>query len=452
MASQMVKQGQGIYTLNFNQRFDSRGYILYYPQKPLVYTQGFEIAKYEKYSSGQNFVVAVMPYYGYGMGDAVVVNKNAAQRGLARSVFYKTYETEERRYPGGQKDRIEIPSPEVEDYKGEEAYSKLGEDGIIEVEQEVKGNDVLIGKTSPPRFLEEAGIFGVAQEKRRDNSVLLKPREKGIVDAVLISESGEANKLIKVRVRMIKDLENGDKFASRHGQKGVVALLAPQEDLPFTSSGIVPDLIINPHAIPTRMTIGHLLETLVGKAAALKGKPMEGTTFGKINEEEIGKILESYGFKKTGKERMYDGISGRAYDAEIYIGVIYYQKLYHMVSNKMHVRSRGPVQLLTHQPTEGRARLGGLRFGEMERDTLIGFGASALLRDRLLEESDKTKILVCRDCGSLAWFDRLKNAPVCPICGSTNIGEVEVSYGFKLLLDEIRSFHIFPRIKIGEKE
>ena len=452
MASQMVKQGQGIYALNFNQRFDSRAYVLYYPQKPLVFTQGFEIAKYEKYSSGQNFVVAVMPYYGYGMGDAVVVNKSAAQRGLARSVFYKTYETEERRYPGGQRDRIEIPNPEVEDYKGEEAYSKLGEDGIIEVEQDVSGKDVLIGKTSPPRFLEEAGIFGVAQEKRRDNSVLLKPREKGTIDAVLISESGEANRLIKVRVRMIKDLENGDKFASRHGQKGVVALLVPQEDLPFTSSGIVPDLIINPHAIPTRMTIGHLLETLVGKAASLKGKPIEGTTFEKINEEEIGKILESYGFKKTGKERMYDGISGRAYNAEIYIGVIYYQKLYHMVSNKMHVRSRGPVQLLTHQPTEGRAREGGLRFGEMERDTLIGFGASALLRDRLLEESDKTKILVCRDCGSLAWFDRLKNAPVCPMCGSTNIGEVEVSYGFKLLLDEIRSFHIFPRIKIGERE
>ncbi|MGC9149731.1 MAG: DNA-directed RNA polymerase subunit B [Candidatus Micrarchaeia archaeon] len=452
MASQMVKQGQGVFALNFNQRFDSRSYILYYPQKPLVYTQGFEIAKYEKYSSGQNLVVAVAPYYGYNMGDAVVVNKNAAQRGLARSVFYKTYETEERRYPGGQKDRIEIPNPEVEDYKGEEAYSKLGEDGIIEVEQNVNGKDVLVGKTSPPRFLEEAGIFGVSEEKRRDNSTLLKPRESGVVDSVVISESGEANKLVKVRIRMIKSLENGDKFASRHGQKGVVALLVPQEDMPFTSSGIVPDLIINPHAIPTRMTIGHLLETIVGKAACLKAKPIEGTTFKEINEEEIGKILESYGFKKNGKERMYDGISGKAFEADIYIGVIYYQKLYHMVSNKMHVRSRGPVQLLTHQPTEGRAREGGLRFGEMERDTLIGFGASALLRDRLLEESDKTKILVCRDCGSLAYFDRLKNTAVCPICGSTNIGEVDVSYGFKLLLDEIRSFHIFPRIKIGERE
>lgn len=452
MASQMVKQGQGIYALNFHQRFDSRAYVLFYPQKPLVYTQGFVISKYENYSSGQNFVVAVMPYYGYNMGDAIVLNKSSTQRGLGRTMFFKTYETEERRYPGGQKDQIEIPNPEVEDYQGEEVYAKLGEDGIIEPEVEVFGKEALVGKTSPPRFLEEAQIFGMAQEKRRDNSLTLKPREKGIVDCVLISESGSAGRLIKIRMRSIKAVENGDKFASRHGQKGVVALLVPQEDMPFTSSGIVPDLIINPHAIPTRMTIGHLLETLVGKAASLKGKQFEGTTFEKVNEDEIERILESYGFKKNGKERLYDGITGKVYEADIYIGVVYYQKLYHMVSNKLHVRSRGPVQLLTHQPTEGRTREGGLRFGEMERDTLIGFGASRLLKDRLLDQSDKTKIFVCRDCGSIAWYDYTKNTYVCPLCGSQNISEIEVSYGFKLLLDEIRSLHIFPKIKVGEKE
>ena len=452
MACAMSKQALGLYASNYNIRMDSRAHFLYYPQAPLVQTRPFRTLKFSKRPCGQNFVVAVATYYGYNMGDGVVINRNSVDRALARSVFYKTYETEERRYPGGQKDKFEIPQPTVVGYREEAMYSKLGEDGIIFPEAEVKARDVLVGKTSPPRFLEEVSGFGIAEEKKRENSTVVKEGEEGFVDAVLLTESPSGNKLVKVKVRSVKTPEPGDKFASRHGQKGVIGLLADQEDMPFTEHGVVPDLIINPHAIPSRMTAGHILEMLGGKAASLSGKIMDGTAFNGDKEESFSKVLESYGFKRDGKERLYDGISGEAIEAEIFVGVIYYQKLHHLVSNKMHVRSRGPVQLLTHQPTEGRAREGGLRFGEMERDCLIGHGASMLLKERMLEESDKTTELICAKCGSVAITDYIRNKSYCPLCAeSVELYSVEISYAFKLLLDEIKAIGVFPRIILKDK-
>ncbi|QLJ52987.1 MAG: DNA-directed RNA polymerase subunit B' [Candidatus Fermentimicrarchaeum limneticum] len=452
MACAMSKQSLGHYASNFNIRMDSRAHLLYYPQVPLVQTRPYRTLKFSKRPCGQNFVVAVATYYGYNMGDAIVINRNAIDRALARSVFYKTYETEERRYPGGQKDKFEIPQPTVAGYREEAMYAKLGEDGIIFPEAEVQAKDVLVGKTSPPRFLEEVSGFGIAEEKKRENSSVLKEGEEGFVDSVLLTESPSGNKLVKVKVRSVKIPETGDKFASRHGQKGVIGLLANQEDLPFTEHGVVPDLIINPHAIPSRMTAGHILEMLGGKAASMHGKIMDGTAFNGDKEETFSKILESYGFKSDGKERLYDGISGEAIEAEIFVGVVYYQKLHHLVSNKMHVRSRGPVQLLTHQPTEGRAREGGLRFGEMERDCLIGHGASMLLKERMLEESDKTTELICSKCGSVAVTDHIRNKSYCPLCGEADeLYHIEISYAFKLLLDEIKAIGVFPRIMLKDK-
>jgi DNA-directed RNA polymerase subunit B' len=272
-----------------------------------------------------------------------------------------------------------------------------------------------------------------------------------VVDAVISSETTSGNKMVKVRVRKLNVPEIGDKFASRFGQKGVVALLSAPEDMPFTSEGIVPDLIINPHAIPGRMTAGHLLEMLAGKAASLDGKFKDGSAFVGQKQEDFEETLENSGFRFTGQETLYDGRTGRMLLAKLYIGVIFYQRLHHLVSLKMHARSRGPVQMLTHQPTEGRAREGGLRLGEMERDCFIGFGAASLLKERMIDSSDKTVELVCSECGSLGSFDRIKARKFCPICGGSKLDDVEMSYAFKLLLDEMKSIGIFPKLVLRER-
>ncbi|MGC8662195.1 MAG: DNA-directed RNA polymerase subunit B [Candidatus Micrarchaeia archaeon] len=453
MSANFIKQSEGLYTTNFNLRFDSRSYILFYPQAPLVTTVPYKAAKMETHPSGQNFVVALSTYYGYNMADAIVINKAAVDRGLGRSMFYKTYADEERRYPGGQKDSFRLPPPTAEGYMGETAYSKLSDDGIVEPETVVNEGDVLIGKVAPPRFLEEnIGVMGL-EEKIRDDSIALKAGEKGIVDSVVLSETTGATKIIKVRIRSLRIPERGDKFASRHGQKGVIAMLVPPEDMPFTKDGITPDLLLNPHSIPSRLTFGHLLEELAGKASALTGKPIDGTPFaekGRDRINEYSKIIEQHGFEKYGDEILYDGISGEPFKSSLFVGVAYYNRLYHMVSNKLQVRSRGPVQILTHQPTEGKARQGGLRFGEMERDVLVSYGASLLLKERLLDQSDKTKVLVCKECGNIGYHDYIKKINICPICGSNNLEDVDISYAFKLLLDEIKSLHILPKIKLKE--
>ena len=451
MACAMAKQSLGVYATNFGSRFDTRAYVMYCPQEPLVRTNVYKSLNLREKAAGQNCVVALLGYHGYNMADAIVVNRSAIDRGIARTAMFKTYETEERLYPGGQKDTIELPTTEVAGYRGEEVYKHLDEDGIVIPESEVSGRAVLVGKTSPPRFLEEISVFGAIEEKKRESSLALKSGEEGKIDSVLITEGPSGNRLVKVKVRGVKIPEIGDKFASRHGQKGVLGLLVPQEDMPFTEGGIVPDLIVNPHAIPSRMTAGHLLEMLGGKAGSLGGEFGNGSAFSGTPEETYRETLKKAGFEEYGEEILYDGVTGRQIKAKIFIGVVYYQRLHHLVSNKVHVRSRGPVQLLTHQPTEGRAREGGLRFGEMERDCLIGYGASMLIKERLLEESDKTVQLVCTECGSTATHDYARNRNLCPVCGGENVEPVEMSYAFKLLLDEIKSLYIFPRLLLKKK-
>ncbi|MGV8176935.1 MAG: DNA-directed RNA polymerase subunit B [Candidatus Bilamarchaeaceae archaeon] len=451
MACSMAKQSLGVYASNFNMRYDTRAYVMYYPQQPMVQTDAYKAINFKKKAAGQNVVVALTSYRGYNMADGIVVNKSAIDRGFGRVAMLKTYETEERSYPGGQKDKIELPTPEIAGYRGEETYKHLGEDGMIYPESEVFGKEVLVGKTSPPRFLEEISVFGAVEEKKRESSLALKPGEKGKIDSVLITEGPSGNRLVKVRVRSIKVPEIGDKIASRHGQKGVIGMVVSQENMPFTKQGIVPDLIVNPHAIPSRMTAGHLLETMGGKAGAMSGILMDGTAFSGNTEEEYVALLKKHGFDEYGEEELYDGVTGRRLRVKLFMGVVYYQRLHHLVSNKMHARARGPVQLLTHQPTEGRAREGGLRFGEMERDCLLGYGASMLIKERLLEESDKTLQLVCMECGGTASHDYAHNKDSCPVCGSDDVRPVEISYAFKLLLDEIKSFGMFPRLLLRDK-
>src|SRR5437870_254448 len=364
MGAGMAKQSLGLGSSNYRLRPDTRSHLLHYPEQPLVQTDSMKHVSFNERPAGQNFVVAVMSYHGYNMEDAIVMNNASIDRGLGRSSFMRTYRAEERRYPGGQEDHFEIPSPDVRGARADLSYANLTpDDGLISPEVLVQGGEVLIGKTSPPRFLEEETDF-LTPQKRRETSVTVRHGESGWVDSVMLTESENGSKLAKVKVRDLRVPELGDKFASRHGQKGVIGLIAPQEDMPFTAQGIIPDLIINPHAIP----------------------------------------------------------------------------------------SRGPVQILTGEPTEGRSRQGGLRFGEMERDCLIGHGAAMVIKDRLLDESDGTIQYVCGnpDCGHFAIKDRKGNLR-CPVCENTSkIYPVQTSYAFKLLLDELLSLGVVMRLQLED--
>jgi len=448
----MAKQALGVYGTNFHHRVDSRSHVLHYPQMSLVETELMEVIGYKQRPSGQNCVVAVLSFEGYNMEDALIFNKASIERGLGRSTFYRIYEAECRQYLGGLKDKFTVPEPGTRGYRGEQYYRLLEPDGIIGLEATVAGGDVLIGRISPPRFLEEYKEFEVKGPSMRDTSTDMRPSEIGVVDAIFITESGEGSKLVKVRVRDQRIPELGDKFASRHGQKGVIGLIVPQEDMPFTEEGIVPDIVINPHAIPSRMTIGQFIESMAGKAAAVRGRPVDGTPFSNEEPDEIRKALIKLGFSHTGNEVFYNGTTGEKFVADVFVGIVYYQKLHHMVADKIHARARGQVQMLTRQPTEGRARGGGLRFGEMERDCLIGHGAAMLLRDRLLEESDKYTLYVCENCGQIAYYDMKQGKYVCKICDDkAKVSPVVVSYAFKLLLQELVSLCITPKLKLKEK-
>ena len=448
--SKMCTQGLGIYLKNFHSRYDTNSNILLYPQKPLVTTESCEKLIGE-HPIGQNMVVAVASFEGYNMEDAVIMNKASIERGLARSFYFRTYVTEARRYWGGQKDQIGIPDKDVRGYKSEEDYAYLSEDGIINPETVVKGGDVLVGKVSPPKFLGSSEEVRLGLAAKRETSTTVRNGEKGVVDKVLISETSEGNKIIKVKLREERIPELGDKFASRHGQKGVIGLIVPEEDLPFTRNGITPDLVFSTHAIPSRMTISHLIELIAGKTAALRGKFVDGTAFHGEPEEKLRKELESLGFRYDGKERMYNGVTGEIIPALIFIGPMYYLKLEHMVADKIHARSRGPVTLLTKQPTAGRAREGGLRLGEMEKDCFVGHGAALLLKERF--GSDFTKMYVCKNCGEFGVEDKRKRIVYCPHCKEkTELVEIKIPQAFLLMLDELKTLLISLKVKVEESE
>jgi DNA-directed RNA polymerase subunit B' len=448
--SKTQKQSLGLYASNFLLRMDSDISMLQYPQRPIVKSFMHEIAKFDRHPCGQNITIALLSYDGYNIEDGLIINEGSVQRGLGRSFYFRPYSADELRYQGGLIDEIGIPDKEVKAYRSEEDYKFLEDDGIVFPEAKLKEDDVIIGKTSPPRFLGEMEEFSIAANTRRESSIPIKHGEKGVVDMVVITENDEGNKLVQIRLRDMRTPEPGDKFASRYGQKGVIGRIMPQADMPFTASGIVPDLIFSPHSIPSRMTVSHMIEVIGGKVGSLGGRYIDGTTFSAEGEKDLRTELLTLGFRENGTERMYNGITGEEMPATIFVGNMYYQKLKHMVANRMQARASGKIQLLTRQPIEGRSAGGGIRLGEMEKDCLVAHGASLLLKERF--DSDKTIIHICESCGTVAIYDWVKKRASCPKCGANaEVNAVEMSYAFKLLLDELRSLNIYPKINLKSK-
>jgi len=384
--SAMGKQAMGVYLSSFQVRLDTMAHILHYPQKPIACTRVMEHLKFRDLPSGINCIVAIACYTGYNQEDSLIMNQSSIDRGLFRSSFFRTYDEEAVGKVGAfnalQDEAFEMPTRGSVAGMKHGSYDKVGLDGLAEPGTRVSGDDVLIGKTKPFPVMGPDGVSSIIN--RKDASKCMRSNESGIVDTVMLTTNGRGHRYAKVRVRNLRIPQIGDKFASRHGQKGTIGMTYRQEDLPFTCEGISPDIIVNPHAIPSRMTVGHLVECLLGKVSSILGNEGDATPFMELlTVDSISGVLRDFGYQKHGNECMYNGHTGRPLTSLIFLGPTFYQRLKHLVDDKVHARARGPVTMLTRQPMEGRAREGGLRMGEMERDCLISHGAANFLRDRL---------------------------------------------------------------------
>ncbi|KAK9353950.1 hypothetical protein V1523DRAFT_409704 [Lipomyces doorenjongii] len=446
--SAMGKQAMGVYLTNYGVRMDTMANILYYPQKPLATTRSMEFMKFRELPAGQNAIVAILCYSGYNQEDSVIMNQSSIDRGLFRSLFFRSYMDQEKRVGMAVVEEFEKPIRGNTLRMKHGTYDKLDDDGLIAPGVRVSGEDIIIGKTAPiPPETEELGQRTQFHTKR-DVSTPLRSTESGIVDQVLLTTNGEGLRFVKIRMRTTKVPQIGDKFASRHGQKGTIGVTYKHEDMPFTAEGIVPDLIINPHAIPSRMTVAHLIECLLSKVSSLSGLEGDATPFTDVTVDAVSKLLREHGYQSRGFEVMYNGHTGKKLMAQVFLGPTYYQRLRHMVDDKIHARARGPVQILTRQPVEGRSRDGGLRFGEMERDCMIAHGAAAFLKERLFEASDAFRVHVCGICGLMSVITNLKaNQFECRACkNKTNIYQIHIPYAAKLLFQELMAMNIAPRM------
>ena len=443
--SKTQKQGLGLYAANYLCRIDTDVSILHYPQRPIV--RSFVYDTLNVHPAGQNCIVAIMTHEGYNMEDALILNQGSVDRGLARSTYYRPYTSVELNYAGGLQDEITIPEKDVTGYRTEDSYRFLEDDGIIYPEAKLKSGEVVIGKTSPPKFLSE--VREISIKAKKEASSVIRQEEKSTIDAVFITHDSQGNRIIRVKGRDQRIPDLGDKFATSHGQKGIVGAIVPENDMPFTSHGIKPDIIFNPHSIPGRMTVGYLIELLAGKVGCLSGKIVDGTGFSGQKIEDLETQMTDLGFRYDGKESIYNGVTGRMMNVKIFIGNMYYLKLKYMVANKMHARASGKVTLLTRQPIEGRARGGALRLGEMEQQALVAHGASLLLKERY--DSDKVTIPICTKCGAVAIEDSIRSKISCPMCASMDVEPIEISYAFKLLVDEIQSMHIKTKFNLKNK-
>ncbi|GAA6024545.1 hypothetical protein JCM10207_008269 [Rhodosporidiobolus poonsookiae] len=450
--SAMGKQAMGVYLTNFQVRMDTMANILYYPQKPLATTRSMEYLHFRELPAGQNATVAILCYSGYNQEDSVIMNQSSIDRGLFRSLYYRSYMDQEKKSGQVTLEEFEKPTRDTTLRLKHGTYEKLDTDGLVGLGERVAGEDIIIGKTAPiPTESEEMGQR-LKTHTKRDVSTPLKSTENGIVDQVLLTTNSEGLKFVKIRIRSTRVPEIGDKFASRHGQKGTIGITYRHEDMPFSSEGITPDLIINPHAIPSRMTIGHLVECLLSKVSTIVGQEGDATPFSEVTVEAVSSLLKKYGYHSRGLEVMYNGHTGRKLQAQVYLGPTYYQRLKHMVGDKIHARARGPVQILTRQPVEGRSRDGGLRFGEMERDCMLAHGVAGFLKERMFEASDGHRLHVCGVCGLTAIANLKKQSFECRACrNKTDIVQVHIPYAAKLLFQELQAMNIASRFGFEDK-
>ncbi|KAI1368988.1 RNA polymerase Rpb2 [Xylaria arbuscula] len=438
----MGKQAIGAIAYNQFNRIDTLLLTMVYPQRPMVISKTIELIHYDKLPAGQNATVVVMSYSGYDIEDALVLNKASLDRGFGRAQVFKKYAADLQRYPNGSRERIGDKDPELEKNKA------LSKDGLADVGWMVESGQVMIKKESP----QDTVTSNIGMERRaeafRETPISYKAADPAYIDKVMITQTDRETQLIKVQTRQTRRPEIGDKFSSRHGQKGVVGIIVDQEDLPFSDAGIVPDIIMNPHGFPSRMTVGKLLECLTGKASIIKGRRDYGygDAFRSHPLEEMSAELVGAGFSWEGKDYFTSGITGEPLQAYIFNGPIYYQRLKHMVQDKMHSRSRGPRAILTRQPTEGRSRDGGLRLGEMERDCLVAYGASQLLLERLMTSSDAVTLDVCQRCGLFG------SKGYCNTCRSSQqVAKMTMPYAAKLLVQELVSMNVGVRLQLEDE-
>lgn len=445
--SAMGKQAVGVFGTNFYARMDTFACVMCYPMKPFVGTRSMNYLRFREMPAGVNTMVFIMCYTGYNQEDSLMLGQSSVDRGFMRAVSYRCYAAEEK-YEGSKPCDVFCRPQDFRTVGVRNGdYSKLDEDGLVKPGQRMLGDDILIGRTSvlPPDMADDS--MGVPKFDRKDSSIPVRTAEMGVVDNVMLSLNKDGFKFTKVRLRTLKIPEVGDKFASRHGQKGTLGIMYRQEDMPWTHFGITPDIIMNPHAIPSRMTIGHLVEQLTGKVGAMVGCQGDATPFTRVTVKDISGRLHDMGFQRFGNERVLNGHTGRPLTNKIFVGPVYYQRLKHMVSDKVQSRSRGPLQTLVRQPTEGRAKEGGLRFGEMERDCIISHGSAKFLKERLFDVSDACRVHICDTCGLMAIAKLSKDTYECSLCkDNAKISQICLPYAAKLMMQELMTMNIVPRL------
>jgi DNA-directed RNA polymerase II subunit RPB2 len=453
------KQAIGIYATNFNKRFDTMSYILHYPQRPIINTRIAQYTSSDYMANGYNTIVAIMTYSGFNQEDSIMINKATIDRGLNSLSYYKSITATAKII--SQNEKVIFGNPILMRDKGikivgikNKNYEHLDANGFIKEGTYVpEGQEVIIvGMINVREVIKEFknGIFTDVKKELIYTDISLSTDNSlfGKVDRVYKSDkiAGTDSTICKVRFLKIKKPEFGDKHCSRHGQKGVIGMVIPEENMPYTKDGIRPDIIINPHAIPSRMTIGHLVECIFAKLCCIDGVLGDASVFIPIEKETIYSRLKEKNFNKYGNEILYNGYTGAQIETEIFIGPTYYFRLKHMVAEKINSRGIGKVMGLTRQPTEGRRKGGGLRIGEMERDTVLSHGISNFIKESMMERSDKFSWCICKRCGTLVAFNIKENINMCRNCNNDDVAVIQTPYAFKLFIQELETMGIQPRL------